>query len=61
VLINYLKRNFPCATYHAVYEAGYAGFWIHDRLRDLGVVALKDGSRNPMVKTFTLLSYFCYL
>jgi len=37
VLVNYLKRNFPGATYHAAYEAGYCGFWIHDRLRELGV------------------------
>ncbi len=37
VLVNYLKRNFPGATYHAAYEAGYSGFWTHDRLRELGV------------------------
>jgi len=37
VLANYLKRNFPGATYHAVYEAGYCGFWIHDRLQELGI------------------------
>jgi len=37
VLIGYLKRNFPGAIYHAVYEAGYCGFWIHDRLRELGI------------------------
>jgi len=37
VLVNYLKRNFPGASYHAVYEAGYCGFWIHDRLREQGV------------------------
>ncbi len=37
VLVNYLKRNFPGAAYHAVYEAGYSGFWIHDRLREHGV------------------------
>ena len=28
VLVDYLQRNFPGATYHAVYEAGYFGFWI---------------------------------
>ena len=37
VLANYLNRNFPGATYHAVYEAGYCGFWIHDRLREKGI------------------------
>lgn len=37
VLVNYLKRNFPGAAYHAVYEAGFSGFWTHDRLREQGV------------------------
>lgn len=37
VLVNYLERNFPGATYHAVYEAGYSGFWIHDQLRGKGI------------------------
>lgn len=37
VLNNYLRRNFLGATYHAAYEAGYCGFWIHDRLRELGI------------------------
>jgi hypothetical protein len=29
ILGRYLRRNFPDATYHCVYEAGYFGFWIH--------------------------------
>ncbi len=37
ILVDYLKRNFPGATYHAVYEAGFSGFWTHDRLSELGV------------------------
>ncbi len=37
VLRNYLERNFPGATYHTVYEAGYPGFWIHDQLREKGI------------------------
>jgi transposase len=37
VLSNYLQRNFPGATYHAAYEAGYSGFWIHDQLRQNGI------------------------
>jgi len=37
VLVNYLHRNFPGATYKAVYEAGFSGFWIHDSLREVGV------------------------
>ena len=36
VLVNYLKRNFPGAAYKSVYEAGYSGFWIHDRLARAG-------------------------
>ncbi len=36
-LVRYLHCNFPGATYHSVYEAGYFGFWIHEALLDLGV------------------------
>ena len=36
ILMAYLRRHFPGAQYHCVYEAGYEGFWIHDRLRALG-------------------------
>lgn len=37
LLINYLKRNFPGANYHSVYEAGYCGFWIHRELTNAGI------------------------
>ena len=37
VLVGHLRRNFPGATYHCVYEAGYFGFWIHDALKQKGV------------------------
>lgn len=37
VLVNYLRRNFPGANYHCVYEAGYFGFWIHEQLVRQGV------------------------
>lgn len=36
-LVEYLKRNFPGATYHSAYEASFSGFWIHNRLTELGV------------------------
>ena len=36
-LAQYLKRNFPGAAYQAVYEAGFCGFWAHDRLQERGV------------------------
>lgn len=37
VLATYLKRNFPGAKYHAVYEAGFSGFESCRNLRELGV------------------------
>jgi transposase len=40
VLVNYLKRNFPGAAYKSVYEAGYSGFWIHDRLQEQNIQCL---------------------
>lgn len=40
VLVRYLNRNFPGGEYFSVYEAGFSGFWIHDRLRKLGVHCL---------------------
>jgi transposase len=39
-LVNYLKRTFPGGLYKSVYEAGYCGFWIHDRLQEHGVQCL---------------------
>jgi transposase len=40
LLVKYLRRNFPGATYHVVYEAGYCGFWIHHALTERGVDCL---------------------
>lgn len=37
LLVTYMRRNFPGARYHCVYEAGYCGFWIHDQLRAHGI------------------------
>ncbi len=39
-LAHYLKRNFPGATYQAVYEAGFSGFGAHDQLQERGVNCL---------------------
>lgn len=36
-LAGYLHRNFPGATYNAVYEAGFSGFSACRKLRQLGV------------------------
>ena len=40
ILMTYLHGHFPGARYHCVYEAGYEGFWIHDRLRELGALCI---------------------
>lgn len=39
---NYLRSNFPGATYKSVYEAGFCGFWPHQEL-------LKEGIDNIVV------------
>ena len=37
LLYDYLDRNFPGGTYHSAYEAGFCGYWIHNRLKSLGI------------------------
>jgi transposase len=37
ILASYLKRNFPGAGYHAVYEAGFNGFYPCRQLKQLGI------------------------
>ena len=32
LLSNYLKRNYPNASYYCAYEAGFSGFWIQQQL-----------------------------
>lgn len=36
-LTKYLHRTFPGATYYTVYEAGFSGFWIHEKLTAKGI------------------------
>jgi transposase len=36
-LVKYLQREFPGLKYNSVYEAGYCGFWIHRKLKELGI------------------------
>ena len=36
-LAEYLRRHFPGAEYHCVYEAGYCGFWIQQSFQRLGI------------------------
>lgn len=33
----YLKRHYPGAKYHCVYEAGFSGFWIQEELAKQGI------------------------
>lgn len=37
VLHQYLSRNFPGGNYHSAYEAGFCGYWIHNKLKSLGI------------------------
>jgi transposase len=37
ILSDYLKLNFPNASYFSTYEAGFCGFWAHFRLEELGI------------------------
>lgn len=37
ILYNYLCRNYPGGVYKCAYEAGFCGFWIQERLEELGV------------------------
>ena len=37
LLNNYLTRNFPGGVYHSAYEAGFCGYWIHNKLKSLGI------------------------
>jgi len=37
VLSEYLKCNFPNASYLSAYEAGFCGLWVHYKLKELGI------------------------
>jgi transposase len=36
-LHQYMVKNFPGGIYHSAYEAGFCGYWIHNKLKSLGV------------------------
>jgi len=40
LLYSYLKRNFPGGNYHTAYEAGFCGYWIHDKLVSFGIKSM---------------------
>jgi len=37
ILHQYLTRNFPGGLYYSAYEAGFCGYWIHNKLINLGI------------------------
>ena len=37
VLYHYLTKTFPGGTYHSAYEAGFCGYWIHNKLVEFGI------------------------
>jgi len=39
-LHHYLTRNFPNGIYHSAYEAGFCGYWIHNKLTSLGIKSI---------------------
>jgi transposase len=40
LLYNYLEHNFPGGVYHSAYEAGFCGYWIHNKLVSLGIKSM---------------------
>jgi transposase len=40
LLYRYLNKHFPEAEYYSAYEAGFCGFWAHDRLEELGIKSI---------------------
>ena len=38
LLCQYLTRNFPGGQYYSAYEAGFCGYWIHNKLTSLGAI-----------------------
>lgn len=37
ILSKYLHRNFPGARYLCSYEAGFCGFWMHDKFKEMKI------------------------
>jgi transposase len=37
LLHQYLLKHFPGGIYHSAYEAGFCGYWIHNKLKSLGI------------------------
>jgi transposase len=39
-LISHLRRNYPKANFQSAYEAGYSGFWAHEKLSAAGIKSI---------------------
>jgi transposase len=37
ILLQYLQKNFPGGNYYSAYEAGFCGYWIHNKLKAMGI------------------------
>ena len=37
LLYQYLQKTFPGGIYHSAYEAGFCGYWIHNKLDEYGI------------------------
>jgi len=40
LLYHYLTRTFPNGIYHSAYEAGFCGYWIHNKFISLGIKSI---------------------
>jgi transposase len=40
LLQKHLQKNFPGASYYCAYEAGFCGFWIYDKFKEMGIDCL---------------------
>ena len=49
VLYNYLSKTFPGANYYSAYEAGFCGYWIHNKLIEFGIKSMVEGVINMMM------------
>ncbi len=54
ILSNFLKKNYPGATYKVGYEAGFCGFYIQRSLTSLGIQCVV---KTPLKPAYPLQSY----
>lgn len=39
-LMKHLQNNYPGATFHSAYEAGFCGYWIHKEMASMGIKSM---------------------